>query len=252
MCPGVHLGYRILSFLALPLLCFLPWLCLASSAGAGEIQTTIDNILAAYGGKQNILQVQTIAAQGRIDDFLRKVSGGYARTMRRPGDLRIDIMPERGGEFRILSNNKGFQGSGQTFGAASPLSTTSMRYQYAYLDLPMSLADGTAKVSDYGVEALRGQKMEILWIDLDDAPRLKVYIDFETHLIRRVEAKFLMGGMGSSILGTEYDNFKTVDGVVFPLKLLNFASDNNISLISISRLTINNPIPDKTFSASSH
>lgn len=252
MCPGAHMGYRIRSFLALLLLWVLPWLCLSSSAGAGDIQSTIESILAAYGGKQNILQVQTIAAQGRIDDFLRKSSGGYARTMRRHGDLRIDIMPERGGEVRILSKNKGFQGSGQTFRAASPLSTSSMRYQYGYLDLPMSLADGTAKVSEYGVDALRGRKMEILWIDLDDAPRLKVYIDFETHLIRRVEAKFLMGGMGSSILGTEYDNFKTIDGVVFPLKLLNFAGDNYISVITISRLTINKPIPDTTFSTPSH
>ena len=252
MCPGVHMRYRILFFMALLHLCFLPWLCLSPPVDAGEIKTTIENILAAYGGKQNILRVQTIAAQGRIDDFLRKTSGGYARTMRRPGNLRIDIMPERGGEVRILTNEKGFQGSGQTFNVASPLSTSSMRYQYGYLDLPMSLADGSAKVYDLGVEALRGRKMETLWIDLNDAPKLKVYIDFETHLIRRVEANFLMGGMGSSILGTEYENFKTIDGVVFPFKLLNFAGNNNISIITISRLTINQPIPDNTFSASSH
>lgn len=215
----------------------------------GQMQRTVNNVLEAYGGKNNVLKIKTVSAHGRIDDFLRKTTGGYARTMRRPGELRIDIMPERGGEVRILSHGKGFQGSGDRLSAAKPVSLSSMRYQYGYLDLPMSLADGSAKAVHKGIEELHGRPMEILLVELASAPDLKVYIDFETHLIRRVEARFDMGGMGSSVLGTEYDNFKTVDGVVFPFTLNNFAGGKKISILSIARLTINRALPEGVFSS---
>ena len=70
---------------------------------------------------------------------------------------------------------------------------------------------------------------------------------FETHLIRRVEATFDMNGMGSSQLGTEYDDFRIVDGIVFPFRLANFAGGKNISVISIVRLTINQAPPGNAF-----
>ena len=234
-----HLSMLLLILLLLP--------CFVANAYEGQLKKTVNSVLEAYGGREYILKVRTVSAHGRIDDFLRKSSGGYARTMRRPGELRIDIMPERGGEVRILSNNNGIQGSGQNLRTSNPISISSMRYQYGYLDLPMSLADGTAKAKHKGIKELHGRPMEVMHVDLDDAPSLTVYIDLETHLIRRVEAKFDMGAMGSSLLGTEYDDFRVVDGVLFPFKLYNYAGGNNISVLSIVRLTVNHAIPKDTF-----
>ena len=122
-----------------------------------------------------------------------------------------------------------------------------MRYQYGYLDLPMSLADETASAKHMGIEELHGRPMEVLSVQLQDAPALTVFIDFETHLIRRVEASFSMGGMGRSLLGTEYEDFRNVDGVLFPFKLNNFAGQKNISVISIIRLTVNEKLPEGSF-----
>ncbi|MBW2520532.1 MAG: hypothetical protein JRD88_09300 [Deltaproteobacteria bacterium] len=213
----------------------------------GPLGNTINQVLAAYGGKDRLLEVKTVSAHGRIDDSLRKLSGGYARTMQRPDKLRIDIMPEKGGEVRVLNGSKGLQGSGDHLKEANPLSLSSMNYQYGYLDLPMSLADGTAKANHNGFKELHGRPMEILSIHLADAPSLTVYIDFETHLIRRVETTFDMGAMGSSLLGTEYDHYKMVDGLLFPFTLHNYAGEKNISTIKISRLTVNQPLPKGTF-----
>jgi len=231
--------------IALAVLLHLPGL--PGYAYEGRLQKTVDNVLDAYGGRQALLEIRTISAHGRIDDLLRKTSGGYARTMRRPGQLRIDILPERGGEVRILSHDRGLQGSGQQLREANPLSLSSMRYQYGYLDLPMSLADGSAQATHQGLEERYGRPMEILSVALPQAPQLKVYIDFETHRIRRVEAEFSMGDLGSSVLGTEYDDFRIVDGVVFPFRLDNFAGGNRISIISIVRLTVNQPLPEGVF-----
>ena len=211
------------------------------------LERAVTALLAAYGGREALAGISTIAAHGRIDDFLRGTAGGYARTMRRPGGLRIDIMPEKGGEVRILDGVRGWQGSGDTLREANPFALQSMRYQYGYLDLPMSLADGSAKASYDGIRELHGQPAEVLLIDLADAPQLRAYLDPATHLIRRVEADFSMGGMGSSQLGTEYEDFRLIDGRLFPHRLINFAGGGRISVITIERLTINLPLPAEVF-----
>jgi len=216
-------------------------------AAQSPVQQKIDALLAAYGGRAALARITTIAAHGRIDDFLRQSRGGYARAMRRPGGLRIDIMPEQGGEVRILDGEHGWQGSGATLHEANPLSLSSMRYQYGYLDLPMSLADGSAKVSDGGRRELYGQLHDMLLVDLANAPQLRVYLEPERNLIRRIEADFSMGGMGTSQLGTEYADFRRIDGVLFPFRLNNFAGGKNISVITIERLTLNQPLPKGVF-----
>ncbi len=224
-------------------------------AGCSWVRTTrpldltekIEAVLAAYGGRAALAKVTTVFAYGHIDDFLRGSSGGYARAMRRPDGLRIDILPEKGGEVRVLDGERGWQGSGTVMHEANPFSLASMRYQYGYLALPMSLADGSARVSDEGQRQLDGQMLDVLLVDLKDAPQLRAYLDPATHLIRRVEADFSMGGMGSSQLGTEYEDFRPVNGLLFPHRLNNFAGGNRISVITIDRLTINQPLPTGAF-----
>jgi len=221
----------------------------AATAGADDtvLRRTIAAVLYAYGGREALAGVKIVVAQGRIDDFLRRTSGGYARSMERPGKLRIDILPERGGEVRILSGDRGWQGSGDDLRPANPLALSSMRYQYGYLDLPMSLADHSVTVRQGGTRDLRGQTMTLLLVNLAEAPQLRVYLDPASHLIRRVEADFAMGGMGSSQLGTEYADYRPVGGVLFPHRLLNYAGDQHISTITIERLTVNQPLPAGAF-----
>lgn len=234
----------------LPLWAFftLLWLSVCPAKAFEEpLKRTIERTLEAYGGKAQIRKIKTVSAHGLIDDLLRKSSGGYARTMQRPDKLRIDIMPEKGGEVRILDGSTGLQGSGQKLSPANPISLSSMRYQFGYLDLPMSLADGTAEARHTGFRELHGRPMEVLSIQLANAPTLTIYVDFETNLIRRVEAIFNMGSMGSSLLGTEYHDFRMVDGVLFPFKLYNYAGTSNISIITITRLTVNKPLPGGSF-----
>jgi len=235
------LGGLLLAFTAAP----------AAAAGddAIALQRSVEAVMNAYGGRAALARIRTVVAQGHIDDFLRQTSGGYARIMHRPGRLRIDILPERGGEVRILSGGRGWQGSGNDLRAANPLSLSSMRYQYGYLDLPMSLADGSVRVRPGGSRDLRGQAMAVLLVDLVDAPQLRVYLDPTSHLIRRVEADFDMGGMGASQLGTEYEDFRPADGVLFPRRLLNYAGGQHISTITIDRLSVNQPLPPGTFPA---
>lgn len=199
----------------------------------------VARMLEAYGGISALQGVRTVEARGRIDDDLRQLSGKYARIMQRPGSLRIEIRPEQGGEVRILAGDEGWQGSGRHFFPAKPISLSSMRYQYSYLDVPMCLADGSCTVEEGGVRELAGWPYDLLLITTPGAPQLRVYVDRQSHLIHRVAADFSMGPMGTSELATEYADFRASNGVLFPRLLTNFAGGGKISLLTIETLEVN-------------
>lgn len=207
----------------------------------------VAKMLDAYGGTKALAVVRTVVARGRIDDYLRQVSGGYARIMQRPGSLRIEIRPEQGGEIRVLAGGQGWQGAGDRFDPAKPISLSSMRYQYGYLDIPMCLADQSCTAQEGGIKELEGRPYDLLLITAAGAPQLRVYLDRQSHLIHRVAADFSMGNMGSSELATEYADFRIANGVLFPRLLTNFAGGSKISLLTIETLEVNGSIAADVF-----
>ncbi|PKN13110.1 MAG: hypothetical protein CVU69_03690 [Deltaproteobacteria bacterium HGW-Deltaproteobacteria-4] len=207
----------------------------------------ITAMLDAYGGSKALSEVRTVVARGRINDDLRQVSGGYARIMQRPGSLRIEIRPEQGGEIRVLAGDQGWQGAGDRFYPAKPISLSSMRYQYSYLDVPMCLADLSCTAQEGGIKELEGRLYDLLLITAAGAPQLRVYVDRDSHLIHRVAAEFSMGTMGSTELATEYADFRAANGVLFPRLLTNFAGGSKISLLTIETLEVNGPLAAEVF-----
>lgn len=205
-------------------------------------------LLKAYGGAAAVAGIRTVAARGEISDYLTDTAGGYRRYFQRPERLRIEVMPEQGGEVRILDGNRGWQGRGGEFRPAGALLRQSMVYQYSYLDLPMGLADGTYAVRAEGRRRLGDRETELLTIELRDGPRLRVFVDATTHLIIRVAADFAMGMMGSGELATEYHDFRPVAGVLFPHRLVNFAGEMKLSEIVLTAIEVNKEIPADLFS----
>lgn len=220
-----------------------------SASVAAELgrSPVIAKMLDAYGGTKALEGVHTVVARGRIDDYMRQVSGGYARIMQRSGSLRIEIRPEQGGEIRVLVGDQGWQGAGDSFYPAAPISLSSMRYQYSYLDVPMCLADQSCTAQEGGVKVLEERPYDLLLITTAGAPQLRVYVDRDTHLIHRVAADFSMGMMGASELATEYTDFRPANGVLFPRLLTNFAGGSKISLLTIETLEVNAPLAAEVF-----
>jgi hypothetical protein len=235
-------------FLAAGLLSFLmlPTLSHAEEASAGQLNRIVAAILDVYGGKDAVARVNSVVAKGTITDFMKDRQGGYARYYARPHKLRIEIMPELGGEARILDGNKGWQGSAAALKEARPVTIQSMIYQYTYLDLPMGLADNSYQVSYAGIQELKGRSAEVLEIEVKGAPRLRIFVDRESHLILRVASAFDMG-MGASELSTEYEDYRPVGKVLFPFRLVNYAGGMKLSTISLSDIQTTIAIPPELF-----
>jgi hypothetical protein len=122
-----------------------------------------------------------------------------------------------------------------------------MVYQYSYLDLPMAFTDDSYKVSYGGRQVLHDRQLDLLVIEAEGAPRLRVYVDPEKRHIVRVAADFNMG-MGSSELATEYEDYRPVGKVLFPFRLINYAGELKLSVISLSEIRVNEAIPPEMFS----
>jgi outer membrane lipoprotein-sorting protein len=224
----------------------LPALCHAEEASAVQVDRIVAAILDVYGGKDAVAKVKSVVARGSIADFMKDRQGAYARYFTRPQNLRIEIMPDQGGEVRILSGNRGWQGSAEALKEARAVTIQSMIYQYTYLDLPMGLADNSYRVSYAGSQELKGRSAEVLEIEVKGAPRLRIFVDRESHLILRVASAFDMG-MGASELSTEYEDFRPVGKVLFPFRLVNYAGGIKLSTISLSDIQTTITIPPELF-----
>lgn len=229
-------------------------LCLFFLAGSRKVEARnvdptgeiVASMLKAYGGDP-VGKIVSVSARGRIVEFLNGKEGSYRRYLERPGKLRVEVMPEQGGEVRVLDGNKGWQASGERFIPVSPLELQSMKYQYRYLDLPMGLADKGVRVVYGGKQRFKEREALLLLIESSGAPRLSVLVDAKTRLIVRVAASFAMGMMGGGELSTEYSDFRAVGGVLFPHKLINFAGGMKLSEIMLDSIEVNRGISPDLF-----
>lgn len=245
-----HLNTVIRSFMIAGFL--IPMLSSIGHAGevvSGQSDRIIGAVLAAYGGEKEVVQIRSVIARGSITDFMKDRQGAYARYYMRPQKLRIEIMPDQGGEVRLLDGMQGWQGNLDLLREARPFTVQSMYYQYGYLDLPMGFADKSYRVSYQGRKEYQGRLYDLLHVEVKGTSQLRVFIDPETHLIARVAADFDMG-MGSSELATVYEDFRRVGGVLFPFRLINYAGNRKLSVISLSEIKVNANIPGEKFSPS--
>ena len=123
-----------------------------------------------------------------------------------------------------------------------------MLYQYSYLNLPMALASGNYRVKYGGKQRTDDQNTYLLLVEPKNSPRLGIIIDAQTRLIKRVDASFPVGVMGTGELSTEYGDYQPVDGVQFPHKLTSLAGGIELSEIVLEQIVVNQKIPPELFS----
>ena len=208
----------------------------------------VASILKAYGGSKAVSKVNSVTSKGRITEFLSGKIGNYYRYFERPKKLRVEVMPEQGGEIRVLNGDQGWQASSVGFVPASPLELQSMLYQYSYLNLPIALAKGNYQVKYGGRQHNNGQETYLLLIEPKSSPRLGILIDAKSKLIIRVDASFAMGVMGTGELSTEFSDYQPADGVQFPHKLTSFAGGIKLSEIVLEQIDVNQKVPPELFS----
>lgn len=205
-----------------------------------------EEIIEAYGGRERLSKVVSIAAEGRITALTRGDEGTYRRALRRDGKLFVDIRYRRSTETRILNGTRGYRGTGGQVEEAFGPRYLAMVYQYNELNLPYGLVDNTFTVAELRRDTLNGADVRVLRCTDRGGNAMEVFVNAENYRIVKCIGTFVMGPQSTS-LSAEFSHFRTVEGILFPFRIVNYAGGNKISETIITRYLINPPLDDSLF-----
>ena len=210
----------------------------------------ISRILNAYGGKEKLAKVLSISAEGRIKKNFPDDEGTYYRCMQRGKKLFVDIKYTNSSEQRILNGKKGYRGNNGKLEEVKGTPYDAMVYQYNQLDLPFGLVDGSLKVIDIHEDTLNGMKVEVLDLKDEDGYEIEAFVSAKDYLIQKVIGYFTLG-RNKTNLAAEFMNFRDVQGIVLPFKIVNYSRASKLSETTILQYQINPEIDGSMFNPKS-
>jgi hypothetical protein len=218
----------------------------ATPAIMQESDRVVEKVIEAYGGRERLAKVKSIAAEGKIMALVRGDEGTYRRALRRDGNLFVDIVYSRSSERRILHDSKGYRGTGGKVEVVSGPRYQAMVYQYNELNLPYGLLDDTFTVRSMRKDTVNGDAVNVLRLADREGNQMDVFVHAENHRIVKCEGIFVVGTESTS-LSAEFGDFKTIDGVLLPFRIVNYAGGKKISVTTIRSYQINPAIDDSLF-----
>jgi hypothetical protein len=218
----------------------------AVPASAHESDRVVAKVIEAYGGREKLSMVRTIAAEGRIVALMRGDEGTYRRTLRRDGSLFVDIVYSRSSERRILHKGKGYRGTGGKVEEVSGPRYLAMVYQYNELDLPYGLLDGTLTASGLRKDTVHGEAAYVFRLADRAGSQMDVVVNAQNYRIVKCTGTFVVGTESTS-LSAEFEDFRTIDGILLPFKIVNYAGGMKISMTTIDQYFINPAVDDALF-----
>jgi hypothetical protein len=216
---------------------------LHAPSGVGDLR---DKMFDAYGGRERLSQIHSIAAEGKITALIRGDHGVYRRAWRMDGKLFVDIRYTRSRETRILNGTRALRGIDEKMEDASGPGYLAMVYQYNELSMPFALLDGSFDVKDVGREARSTGYARILRCTDRAGNSIDVFVDEKTYRIVRTLGSFSIGDT-STTLGAVFSDFRFVDGVLMPFKIVNYAGGTKTNETIIDDYLFNANLSDALF-----
>ena len=221
--------------------------CADEEKSGFQQESFIREVIAAYGGEKTLAKIRNVYSKGSIRTLMREETGISTRYFQRPRKLRAELFYPHASETRIINGFRGWRGSDSV-----PLREVhgppylAMSYQFKYLDLPFGFLDKGYRITYLGREKLDGVAVEVLQLVDDEGPAMRVSIDPGTRLIKRVAATFGFG-QGSSELSAEFSDYRDVEGIKVPFKVINYSGSNRIAETVVIEVRINREMPDSLF-----
>jgi hypothetical protein len=211
----------------------------------GSVSIT-DRIVEAYGGRELLAKVKAVSAEGRIIALVRRDEGTYRRYLRRDGKLFVNITYSRSDERRILDGTRGYRAAGGQVEEVFGPRYLAMLYQYNELNLPFGFIDSVYQVNELPEETLNGVEVRVLRVTDRGGNELQLLINANNYQIVKSTGVFVMGSQSVS-LSTENSDFRFVNGILFPFRIVNYAGGQKISEINMTQYLINPPFNDSLF-----
>jgi len=118
--------------------------------------------------------------------------------------------------------------------------------QYNELDLPFGLLDNTFAITELGMATKKWAEVRILRLVDHAGNQIEAYVRTEDYLIIKCTSTF-ENGLQSLNLRSEFSDFRRVEGILFPFRIINYIRGNIINEITIRAYLLNAPIADAFF-----
>lgn len=236
------------SFLFLLFSIFFPLVVSQADAESNteKEQLIIEKIIHAYGGKGQLSKVKGISAEGLIKSLLTDDKGSYYRYMQPGRKLYVHIRYPDSAEKRILNGTNGYRGIDGRIRKVIGAPYDAMVFQYNQLSLPFALIDGSFRILDRREDTFNGVHVEVLKLADKNGYEIEVYISTGNYHILKVVGFFTVGPKKTS-LAVEFMDYRKVNGILLPHKMINSVKDSRISETQIAQYAINPKIDDSIF-----
>ncbi len=215
-----------------------------STSPSAKVTALVERCVAAYGGDAAIAKM----ARSRIDGSVTSVvlrpgaTGRIARVYERPARLRVEIAYAAGdGEIRVLDGRNGWRDGQRADGAR----LDAMVLQAARLDLP-ALLRASNGLRDGGTAEVGGRKVRLVAVEPSRGLLVEAAIDPATGRILRSRGASTAGPMPLEFV-TTYSEFRTVDGVLVPMREENWANGKSTGVTTIEKVEFPRAFPQETF-----
>ncbi len=210
-----------------------------------------DKMFNAYGGRERLAQIRSIAAEGTITAPVRGDHGTYRRAWRRDGKLFVDIRYSQSRETRILNGTQALRGVDGKWEEATGPRYLAMVYQYNELSMPFALLDGTYTVEELDSEQMGDRMVRTLHCTDRAGNSIDVFVDEGTYRIVKTQGNFTVDGKATT-LSAVFGDFRFFEGVLMPYKIVNYAGDAMISETDIDEYLMNANLSDALFGPHAH
>ena len=216
------------------------------TASAADIGGLVEKVVATYGGKAGLEKIVAIREEGKVESTMGASGPGeQTRTFARPLKLRVEInRGPQSSEVRIVAGDKGWRNGKEATGA----SYEAMVLQAVRLDLPWELWLHRTNLVERASKEVDGHQVHVLELSLQNGLLVSAGIDPDSGRILFSSGQTGGGAANSATFETRYDEFRTVEGVLFAFKETNFAQGTKIAETHLSKIELlKSPPPSETF-----
>jgi hypothetical protein len=229
----------------LPTLFLICGLGFGRALAAEDLGPLLDKMAGAYGGRGRLEKIVALREDGRVTAATPMGnSGPTVRTFARPLKLRVVVGdPEHPAEVRVLDGTNGWRNGKAVTGPAYE----AMVLQAVRLDLPFQLLTHKTKLVEKEPMEYHGQRVRMVELPLEHGLSVTCGIAPETGRILFSTGHTAAGPMGQMSFETAYDDFRTVDGVLFAFKEVNRAGGTKTADTELSLILLLNAAPLDAF-----
>ena len=196
---------------------------------ADPVAGILEQMIEAYGGEENVRKLDSVVQEWDLLALTRNQQGSDKRSIRLPGQLKVELVYPNKQETRVLDGDAGYA----VFGDREPAAASSMQRSAMQLQLmrfysPLTLRDRIESLS-----LSKGDGYVALTLP-DDGLQAEYFVDTETWHIVKVVGTLAVNGARMQFV-TEYSEFEKVDGALIHHRENKFVGGMNTAVLRLRR-----------------